>query len=832
MNMSKSKRAMATLSVLVGSIFPALSSAEGVSVASGADPQGLHGNQVAATIRRVADWQLTHPAPFGPLHWAIAPLYNGLIDAAEATGDPKYLAAVMRAGNRAGWRPGPNIYHADDQAVGNAWLKIYLMDRTRTERLEPFRKRMDLILADPVTAALSFTTAPPIRDLDRTDRWTWSDALYMAPPMLARLAQATRDDRYLKFMDREYRFAFDALFDPKEELFYRDSRFIDRRTPTGQKVFWSRGNGWVYAGLAVVLEAMPADYANRSFYLKIFQEMTPAIVAAQQSDGLWYPSLKDPSQIPVGETSGSALFLYGLASGIRQGLVDRATYWPVVERGWNALLTRISPRGVVRFVQPVGAEPEEFDAESQAAFGSGPVLSLGAQILHILGSAAKVDNAKLLSEAEGLAPAAPDLSRTGRLSESKTGDAMRQQQAHSTTVVGEQNKAENGFADREYSVQVLTRIAEPVLDALSKNELKKRLPIHDWEKHRAAWTHYEAFARTLAGIAPWLELGPDDSPEGRLRTRYIDLARRSLINATDPNSPDYMNFGAIPDQPLVESAYLAAALMSAPRQLWEPLDQAQRTNVLNALRISRGIKLEHNNNWFLFPAMIQAALWRFGGDSNTEAVETALERFEDEWYLGDGIYGDGPNFHWDFYNSYVMHPMLLQILRAAQSKGSTIGKDWPIFVARARRYAEILERQISPEGTFPVAGRSSAYRFAAFYHLAYMALIDELPETIEPAAVRGGITAVVRRMIEQPGTFDEQGWLNLGAVGSQPRLREGYNATGSLYVCLTGLVHLGLPADDPFWTDPAASWTQQRIWAGEDVARDRILQRSGKRKSY
>jgi rhamnogalacturonyl hydrolase YesR len=825
----RSKRVLVGACVLVSSLATApCFGAESISVAAGSDSQALDGNQVTAAMRRVADWQLAHPAPFGPLHWEIAPLYNGLIDASETIGDPKYLAAVVRAGNGVGWRPGPNPYHADDQAVGNAWLKIYLMDRRKTERLEPFKKRMDAILANPITGSFSFTVAPPTLGVDRTDRWTWSDALYMAPPTLVHLAQATKEDCYLNFMDLEYRFAYDALYDLKEALFYRDSRFIDRRTRTGQKLFWSRGNGWVYAGLSIVLEAMPADYANRAFYLKLFQEMTPRVVAAQQPDGLWYPNLKDPSQIPVGETSGSALFLYGLASGIGQGLVDRTTYWPVVERGWNGLLTRISPNGVVRFVQPVGAEPEEFEADSEAPFGSGPFLSVGAQILRLLGAAAKVEGTTLLSLAETLVATAPDLSKTRGRSESKTSEA----QARAGTGVGQPTQVDNGTADREYSVQVLTRIAGPVLEALSKNELRKRLPIRDWEKHRTAWTHYEAFARTLAGIAPWLELGPDDSSEGRLRARYIDLARRSLINATDPNAPDYMNFGTIPDQPLVESAYLAAALMSAPHQLWEPLDQTQRTNVLNALRISRSIKLEHNNNWILFPAMIESALLQFGTETKTDAIAISFDKFEDEWYLGDGIYGDGPNFHWDFYNSYVMHPMLLQILRAAQSRGSPLGNDLPTFVSRARRYAEILERQISPEGTFPVAGRSSAYRFAAFYHLAYMALINELPDTLEPAAVRGGITAVIRRMVEQPGTFDVQGWLNLGAVGSQPGLREGYNATGSLYICLTGLVHLGLPADDPFWTSPAAPWTQQRIWSGEDVARDRILQRSGKRRTY
>jgi hypothetical protein len=381
-----------------------------------------------------------------------------------------------------------------------------------------------------------------------------------------------------------------------------------------------------------------------------------------------------------------------------------------------------------------------------------------------------------------------------------------------------------GPADRAYSVQVLMRIAEPVLDALSRGELKERLPVHDWEKHRAAWTHYEAFARTLAGIAPWLELGPDDTPEGRLRVRFIALAHQSLINATDPASPDFLNFGTVPNQPLVESAYLAYALLSAPRQLWEPLTRVQRANVLNALRTSRGIRQVYNNNWVLFPAMIEAALWQFDDNGDRKRIETAVTKFNG-WYLGDGVYGDGPALHWDYYNSYVIHPMLLAVLRVAEARKDPLARRLPVARERARRYAEILERYISPQDTFPVMGRSSTYRFAAFYHLADMALHRELPDSLDPGAVRAGITAVVRRMVEAPGTFDDRGWLNLGAVGAQPGLREDYNATGSLYVCLTGLVHLGLPADDPFWTAPSAAWTQLRVWSGEDVPRDRFLPR-------
>jgi hypothetical protein len=379
--------------------------------------------------------------------------------------------------------------------------------------------------------------------------------------------------------------------------------------------------------------------------------------------------------------------------------------------------------------------------------------------------------------------------------------------------------------DRHYLVRVLTTTARPVLERLVEQRLHERLPVHAWEGHRADFSPYEAFARTLAGIAPWLELGPDETPEGELRARFIDLARRSLINATNPKSPDQMTFdGSKGDQPLVESAFLASALMSAPKQLWEPLDNQQKHDVLLALRTSRQIELVHDNNWRLFPAMVEAALWDLGAEHDLRRIQSAVEKLE-SWYLGDGVYGDGPEFRWDYYNSYVIQPMLLQVLRVSDKHGQPLGNaSLPRAMQRGKRYAEVLERLISPEGTFPVMGRSSAYRFASMYHLSYMALHKDLPETLEPGAVRSAITAVVRRMFEAPGMFDERGWLQLGAVGEQPGLREDYTSTGSLYVCLTGLVHLGLPIHSAFWMASDAEWTQQRIWAGRDVARDHALE--------
>jgi unsaturated rhamnogalacturonyl hydrolase len=365
--------------------------------------------EVRDTMKRVADWQLAHPIAFGPRHWVMAPLYEGLISSSLTTGDPKYLAAVIKAGRRIDWRPGPDTYHADDHAVGNAWLRIYLMDPDRDpELLQPFKDRFDEILAKPIREDLSFTDRPQTPGVEHTDRWTWSDALYMAPPTLGRLAEATGDKRYLEFVDMEFKATYDALFDPQEKLFYRDTRFIDQRTPNGEKVFWSRGHAWVYAGLPLLVEAIPSDYPTRAFYIDVFKEMSPAVLAAQQPDGLWYPSLKDPEHIPIGETSGTALFVYGLAWGVRNGVLDRETYWPAVERGWGALLTAISPEGSVGFVQPIGAEPEPFDAESQAPYGSGAVLGAGSEILRALDADAEIDPAVLFRKAERMASRLPD----------------------------------------------------------------------------------------------------------------------------------------------------------------------------------------------------------------------------------------------------------------------------------------------------------------------------------------------------------------------------------------------------------------------------------------
>jgi hypothetical protein len=272
---------------------------------------------------------------------------------------------------------------------------------------------------------------------------------------------------------------------------------------------------------------------------------------------------------------------------------------------------------------------------------------------------------------------------------------------------------------------------------------------------------------------------------------------------------------------VVDAAFLALAILRAPTELWDKLDAATRSHVVEALRSTRVIRPGFNN-WLLFSATIEAFFAHVGEDWDAMRVDYAVRQHE-EWYKGDGVYGDGPQFHEDYYNSFVIHPMLLATLDAVAKASKAWDSFRPAVLARAKRYAAIEERLIGPDGSFPPVGRSLAYRCGAFHLLATVALRRELPEPVKPEQVRPALTAVIRRTLDAPGTFDEQGWLRVGLCGHQPGIAEPYISTGSLYLCSTALLPLGLPGDDPFWSNAAAPWTSRRAWSGADIRADHAL---------
>jgi hypothetical protein len=367
----------------------------------------------------------------------------------------------------------------------------------------------------------------------------------------------------------------------------------------------------------------------------------------------------------------------------------------------------------------------------------------------------------------------------------------------------------------------MRRLADPVLANLANGTLKARMPIEQASgADRRSVTHLEALGRLMAGLAPWIELSGGDNEEAQVRTGYADLARRAISRAVDPASPDFLNFTR-DRQPLVDAAFLAQGILRAPGALRDAFDAATKRNLVAALESTRAI-VPGFNNWLLFSATVEAGLKGLGAAWDRLRVDYALRQHE-EWYKGDGAYGDGPDFHWDYYNSFVIHPMLVDVLAAVKDESSA----WADIAAReelrAARYAAVQERLIAPDGSFPAIGRSIAYRAGAFHLLAQSALRHTLPEGVSPAQVRGALTAVIRRTMEAPGTFDMSGWLRIGLYGHQPGIGETYISTGSLYLCSVGLLPLGLPATDGFWSAPPQPWTAVRAWSGQAFVIDHAV---------
>ncbi|GGD60442.1 DUF2264 domain-containing protein [Lacimicrobium alkaliphilum] len=382
-------------------------------------------------------------------------------------------------------------------------------------------------------------------------------------------------------------------------------------------------------------------------------------------------------------------------------------------------------------------------------------------------------------------------------------------------------------SDRQLWVDHLTVLADPVLRNLANETLNSSIPDKQGEfepeyGRRIQYAPLESLGRLMAGLAPWLELGPDNSEEGQLRAEYIDLARRAIANGVNPASPDYLNFDN-GHQPLVDVAYLAQAFIRAPQQLWYGLPESVQNNVLAAFEKTRKITDTPYSNWLMFPATLEAFYLKFGYEANLPRIEFALHKHKD-WYVGDGVYSDGEPYHWDYYNSYVIQPMLVDVHQILKHKTThRLNALHDKVMARSQRYAAILERQISPQGTYPIVGRSAIYRFGAFQTLAQMALMERLPGELSEGQVRSAMTAVMKRLLDE-SSYDDEGWLKIGVIGEQPGLAEPYISTGSLYMASLGFLPLGLPAEHSFWTSPAEDWTAKKVWGGNsDVQRDKSL---------
>lgn len=608
----------------------------------------------------------------------------------------------------------------------------------------------------------------------QNDYWWWSDGLYMVMPVMTKMYKITHNHLYLDKLYEYITYSDQIMFDKDENLYYRDAKYVypKHKSVNGKKDFWARGDGWVLAGLAKVLKDLPKDYKHYEFFAQKFQNMAKAVAAIQQPEGYWTRSMMDPEHAPGPETSGTAFFTYGFLWGINNGFLDEATYKPVVDKAWKYLSkTALQKNGAVGYVQPIGEKAipgQVVDAKSTANFGVGAFLLAACEYVRYL-------------------------------------EAPKNQ-------------------DRAYWCNLAYKMAAPVLSNMAKGELQKNMIVEvspTWDGRDKRVTYMEAFGRLMAGIAPWLTLPDDNTEEGQMRKQLREWALKSYANAVDPQSPDYLlwrNEG----QPLVDAAYIAESFLRAYDQLWMPLDETTKKRYIEEFTLIRRVDPPYTN-WLLFSSTIESFLAKAGAKYDAYRVNSAIRKVE-EWYTGDGWYADGPSFAFDYYSSYVFHPMYLETLQAMKdAKAYTrihYSKYYDRALKRAQKYSLILERLISPEGTFPVFGRSIPYRMAAMQPLALMAWYQELPAGVSNAQVRCALTATMKRMFESGNNFNEGGYLTIGFSGRQPNIADWYTNNGSLYMTSLAFLPLGLPATHPFWTDAPQDWTSKRAWSEQAFPKD------------
>ena len=716
-------------------------------------------------------WQSTNK-PESRAFWDNAAYHSGNMEAYILTGNNDWLDYSMawaeynkwmgaKGSDRSKWKY--NYGETDDHVLFGDW-QICFQTYADLYKILPDDRRIRR-----AREVMEYEMSTPVNDY-----WWWADGLYMVMPVMTKMYNITGNSLYLDKLYQYVTVSDSIMYDPEEGLYYRDAKYIypKHKSVNGKKDFWARGDGWVLAGLAKVLKDLPADYRHRRFFEDKFVRMAEAVVALQQPEGYWTRSMADPEHAPGYETSGTAFFTYGLFWGINNGYLKDAKYAEAAMKGWRYLSQKaLQKDGSIGYVQPIGEKAipgQVVDVKSTSNFGVGAFLLAACEYVRML--------------------------------ERDSND------------------------DRNYWIDMAYNMAAPILSNMAKGELQANMMVEvspTWDGRNKKVTYMEAFGRLMAGIAPWLALPDDSSDECAKRNQLRQWALDSYRNAVDSDSPDCLLWKG-EGQVLVDAAYIAESFHRAYDALWMPLDDVTKQRYINAFKNLRDIDPPYTN-WLLFSSTIESFLAKVGAEADVYRINSAIRKTE-EWYTGDGWYADGPNFAFDYYSSYVFHPMYLETLSAMKdsSKRTRIhyAKYYDRALRRAQKYSIVLERLISPEGTFPVFGRSIPYRMAAMQPLALMAWYDKLPDGLTPGQVRAALTKVMHNMYDGKENFNEGGYLTIGFAGRQPNVADWYTNNGSLYMTSLSFLPLGLPATHPFWTDAPLDWTSRKAWTGQAFPKD------------
>ena len=568
--------------------------------------------KVRAMIEKVNDyWQSNHKAEATPF-WHVAAYHTGNMEAYRLTGKQKYLDYSVAwaghnkwmgatSGDRSKWKYkyGETLEHVlfgDWQICFQTYIDLYNI-LPEDKRIKRAREVMEYEMSTP-----------------QHDYWWWADGLYMVMPVMTKLYKVTGNTQYLDKLYEYILYSDSIMLDRETGMYYRDAKYVypKHKSANGKKDFWARGDGWVLAGLAKVLADLPADNRNYSFFADKYLRLAKAVAECQQPEGYWTRSMLDPEHAPGPETSGTAFFTYGLMWGVNNGLLSASEYMPVIDRAWEYLsMKALQKSGRVGYVQPIGERAipgQVVDANSEADFGVGAFLLAACERVRYLEAKDNVQNA----------------------------------------------------GDRQYWCTLLYQMAEPVLSNMAKGELQKNMQTEfspSFDNRNRKVLYMECFGRLMAGLAPWLTLPDDDTVEGQQRKQLKAWALESYKNAVDPESPDYLCWG-IGGQNLVDAAYVAESFIRGYDALWQPLDETTKQRYISEFTKLRDIDPPYTN-WLLFSSTIESFLAKAGAPYDQYRVNSAIRKTE-EWYTGDGWYADGPHFSFDYYSSFVFHPMYLE----------------------------------------------------------------------------------------------------------------------------------------------------------------------------
>ena len=732
-------------------------------------------DEVQDIIRRVNTyWQTNHPAEVRAF-WDNAAYHTGNMEVYKLLKDKQMLDYSIRWAEHNKWKGAtetdPSKWKYKQYGEGQDYVLFGDWQICFQTYIDLYQIKKEKVRVKRAREVMGYEA-----DSKAHDFWWWADALYMVMPVMTKMYKLTGDEKYLDKLYENICYSDSIMLDHETGLYFRDGKYVypKHKTASGKKDFWARGDGWVLAGLAKVLQDMPKTYRHQPFFVDKFINLANGVKRLQQSEGHWTRSMMDPEQAPGYETSGTAFFCYGLLWGINNGYLPKQEFTPVIDKAWHYLSTiALQADGKVGYVQPIGERAipgQKVDANSQANFGVGAFLLAACEYYRYL---------QLLQQ-----------------------------------------------TDREYWCSLAYKMAQPVLENMAKGELQKNMQTEfspSFDNRNRKVVYMETFGRLMAGIAPWLTLPDDDTVEGQQRRQLREWALASYKNSVDPDSPDYLCWG-VAGQNLVDAAYIAESFIRGYDALWVPLDDVTKQRYLTEFKRMRSIEPPYTN-WFLFSSTIESFIAKAAGlrAYDDYRVMTTIRKVE-EWYMGDGWYADGPVFAFDYYSSYVFHAMYLETLQNMIDARANTRLEYHKYYARAlkraQKYAIILERFISPEGTFPVIGRSTPYRMAAMQPLALLAWYQKMPSDLSNGQVRAALTKVLHRMFDEQQNFNEGGYLTIGFCGHQPETADWYTNNGSLYMTSLAFMPLGLPASHPFWTDAPQPWTQVKAWNGQSFPKD------------